>query len=46
MMVGPSIHPQHMNVWMVSNTLYMYGVDVATIPHGSGASTNAPSHDL
>jgi hypothetical protein len=39
MMVDPSAHPQHI---MVSNTLYMYGVDVGTIPGGSGASTIAP----
>jgi hypothetical protein len=31
---------------MVSNTLYMYGVDVGTIPCGSWASTIAPWHHL
>jgi hypothetical protein len=31
---------------MISNTLYMCGVDVGTIPCGSWASTNPPLHHL
>ncbi len=36
-MVDQSAHPQHINV---SYTLYMYGVDVGTIPGGSWASSS------
>ena len=31
-------------IWMFPNTLYMSGLDAKTIPHGSGASTNAQQH--
>jgi hypothetical protein len=33
-------------IWMFSNTLYMFELEVGTIPCGSGASTNAPWHHL
>ena len=38
------IHLTLYSIWMLSNTLYMFGVDVGTIPCRSGASTNAPWH--
>jgi hypothetical protein len=50
MMTDPYPHPQHMKV--VKHLLYMFGVDVKTIPCGFGASTtaqtlhSAPSSDL
>ena len=34
------------SIWLVSNTLYMYVVDVGTIPCGSGASIIAHWHHL
>ncbi len=34
------------SIWMISNTLYMYEVDVGTIPCGFWASTNPPLHHL
>jgi hypothetical protein len=37
--VDPSAHPQHVNDL---KTFYMFGVDMETIPCGSGTSTNAP----
>jgi hypothetical protein len=36
-MVDQSAHPHHINGL---KTLYMYGVDVGTIPGGSWASSN------
>jgi hypothetical protein len=35
------IHIPIHSIWWLSNTLYMFGVDKETIPHGFGASTTA-----
>ena len=40
------IHLPIHRIWMLSNTLDMFGVDVGIIPCGSGASINAVWHHL
>ena len=41
MMTDPYPHPQPQHMKVVNHLLYMYGVDVGTIPCGFGASTKA-----